>query len=254
MFKFNFLSFGIVLFFILLCSCAAEMSDADDDAKALEQAEIFIAEGCEDIMIADEDPSAKAMPGDEARLAVAIANPDVEFGFTLRLRKGESNGDGFDYLDDEEKAERNKCLEAALKEAGFENQTIGAVQMVTLQTSYNQVKPFLKLHTIEGSWVSCNNDTELCDCSKLSIDDCMAHAFCWVIEAKPYDTENECFGTKEPVGCTISEACTADVDTLESPDGKCWFFTSGCRPDSGDWKSSYNIGVCEGLANADYCR
>jgi len=93
-------------------------------------------------------------------------------------------------------------------------------------------------------WSSAGNDStcnvgyidEMCNklglpCEKYTGEECMVRCDCRVIEGRKIDTERNCIGGSEPLGCMEVGMGCGDAETLATdPSDVCYWFSSTCIP------------------------
>lgn len=188
--------------------------------------------------------SAELAPGDVeakchapsylARCLQARAHPQVRFTWTLVFDEywTDERGDQVAYTEAEKLARRRRVMERLQADGAREIHTYSSLWSVLVVATHPQVRGAMALPEVSMVSVSCaDDDREFCDCGRLRVEQCRAHAFCGEVLGYP--------NCREPLtlaGCTRAEVCTDSMGRARDPRGVMWQFRSGCYPDQPGWK------------------
>ncbi|MCY1066493.1 hypothetical protein OV090_17065 [Nannocystis sp. RBIL2] len=188
--------------------------------------------------------SAELAPGDVeekchaphylARCLQARAHPQVRFAWTLVLDeyRTDERGDQVEYTEAEKLARRERVMVRLRAHGAGEIYIDSSLWSVRVVATHPQVREAMGLPHVRMVSVSCaEDDREFCDCGRLRVDQCPAHAFCSDVIGRP-----NCHGPLTLAGCTRFETCTDSMGRARDPRGVLWQFHSGCYPDQPGWK------------------
>ncbi|WP_434422568.1 hypothetical protein [Nannocystis pusilla] len=169
-----------------------------------------------------------------ARCLQARAHPQVRFTWILVFDEywTDERGDQVAYTEAEKLARRQRVIDRLQADGAREIHTYSWLWSVLVVATHPQVRGAMALPEVDMVSVSCaDDDREFCDCSRLRVDQCRAHAFCGEVHGYP--------NCREPLtlaGCTRAELCTDSMSRARDPRGVMWQFRSGCYPDQPGWK------------------
>ena len=188
--------------------------------------------------------SAELAPGDVeakchapsylARCLQARAHPQVRFTWTLVFDEywTDERGDHVAYTEAEKLARRQRVIDRLQADGAREIHTYSSLWSVLVVATHPQVRGAMALPEVDMVEVSCaDDDREFCDCGRLRVEQCRAHAFCGEVHGYP--------NCREPLilaGCTRAELCTDSMSRARDPRGVMWQFRSGCFPDQPGWE------------------
>ncbi|MCY1066495.1 hypothetical protein OV090_17075 [Nannocystis sp. RBIL2] len=229
----------------LVLACARAGEPARTEAPPTEARLERTTESVEPVGV---DPSmlvsAELAPGDaEAkchapsyleRCLQARAHPQVRFTWSLVFDEywTDERGDQVAYTEAEKLARRQRVMDRLQADGAREIHTYSWLWSVLVVATHPQVRGAMALPEVSMVEVSCaDDDREFCDCRRLRVEQCRAHAFCGEIHGYP--------NCREPLtlaGCTRAELCTDSMSRARDPRGVMWQFRSGCYPDQPGWE------------------